>query len=100
MSRKLTPFEEELYQRTDEVLHYVWDPIGISGTPQARDEYDGYLPQVFAMLLEGKSSEVIATYLAKVETERMGLTPSTEKAKQVAKVLLEWLESLRHNYKP
>jgi hypothetical protein len=99
MGRKLTPFEKELYQRTDEVLHYVWDPIGISGTPQARDEYDGYLPQVFAMLLEGKSSEAISTYLVKVETERMGLTPSTEKAKQVAEVLLEWLESLRHNYK-
>ena len=95
MGRKLTPFETELYQRTDEVLHYVWDPIGISAVPQARDEYDAYLPQVFAMLLDAKSEGELSAYLSNVEDERMGLTPHLENANSVATVLIEWVETLK-----
>ena len=98
MGRQLTPFEKELYQRADEVLHYVWDPIGVSGVPQARDEYDSYLAQVFGMLAESKGKDAISGYLVKVEEERMGLTPSTEQATRVAEVLLDWLEVLRRKY--
>ena len=98
MGRQLTPFEKELYQRADEVLHYVWDPIGISGTPQARDEYDSYLAQVFGILVESKSKDAISSYLVKVEEERMGLTPSTEQAMRVQELLLDWLEVLRRKY--
>lgn len=49
MGKQLSPFERELYQRVDEVLHYVWDPIGVSDAPEARDEYFSYLPIVFGM---------------------------------------------------
>jgi len=98
MARKLNPFEKELYQRTDEVMHYVWDPIGIAGIPQARDEYDSYLPQVFSMLLERKAEGEIAAYLSKIEDDRMGLTPSPENAAQVASVLTDWRETLRAKY--
>ena len=98
MGRKLTPHEKELYQRIDEVMHYVWDPIGVSGVPQARDEYDGYLPQVFAMLLESKGREAISAYLTKIEEERMGLTPSKQKAEEVADVLLDWSATLKQKY--
>ena len=98
MGRKLSPFERDLYQRADEVMHYVWDPIGIAGVPQARDEYDSYLPQVFSMLI-GKTKEVeIAAYLTGIEDERMGLTPSPEKAAQVAAILTDWCETLRERY--
>jgi len=31
MGRKPTAHEKELYQRIDEVMHYVRDPVGISG---------------------------------------------------------------------
>jgi len=95
MGRKLTPYEKELYQRIAEVMHYVWDPIGVSGVPQARDEYNAYLPQVFAMLLESKDRETISAYLVRVEEERMGLTPSKPRAEEVADVLLDWSEALR-----
>jgi hypothetical protein len=98
MGRKLSAFEKELYQRLDEVMHYVWDPIGVSGVPQARDEYDAYLPQVFGMLLESKGPDEISNYLLKVEDERMGLTPSIKKAKEVADVLLDWTEALRRKH--
>jgi hypothetical protein len=39
MGRKLSPEQNELYKRVDEVLHYVWDSIGVAGEPHARDEY-------------------------------------------------------------
>ena len=47
MGTKLEPHDEELYRRVDEVLHYIWDPIGVAGAPMARDEYYAYLPQIF-----------------------------------------------------
>ncbi len=50
MGRKWTKIELELYRRVDEVLYYVWAPIGVAHSPAARDEYQGYLPKVFAML--------------------------------------------------
>ena len=46
MNKQLSPEHQELYGRVGEVLHYLWDPIGVSGVPQARDEYDSYVPQV------------------------------------------------------
>jgi len=98
MGRTLSPFEKELYQRTDEVMHYVWDPIGVVGVPQTRDEYDPYLPQVFSMLLEQKKEGEIAAYLTGVEDERMGLTPNPERAAQVATILTDWCETLRERY--
>ncbi|MET3555842.1 hypothetical protein ABIC50_005787 [Burkholderia sp. 567] len=50
MGRKWTKIELELCRRVDEVLYYVWAPIGVAHSPAARDEYQGYLPKVFAML--------------------------------------------------
>ena len=79
MGRKLSPFEKELYQRIDEVMHYVCDPIGVAGVPQARDEYDSYLPPVFAMLIERKKEDDIAAYLTEIEDQGMGLTPARRK---------------------
>ena len=98
MGRKLSGFEKELYQRTDEVMHYVWDPIGISGIPQARDEYDAYLPSVFAMLVERKTEGEIAAYLASVEQGRMGLTPDSESASRVASILTDWRDTLSEKF--
>lgn len=100
MGRKLNPFELELYQRTDEVLHYVWDPIGVSAVPEARDEYHAYLSQVFSMLLERKGEAAIAEYLARVEVERMGLSAAPENAAHVATTLSSWQRVLWAKHKP
>jgi len=89
MSRKLSPSEVKLYRRVDEVLHYKWDPIGVSGMPEARDEYHGYLPQVFGMLNESKGELEIAAYLVQVESDRMGLDPKPEAAREIARLLIE-----------
>lgn len=51
-----------------------WDPIGINDLPEAADEYDMYLGDIFTMLDRSASQQEIADYLRWVETERMGLT--------------------------
>ena len=92
------PFEKELYQRIDEVMHYLWDPIGVSGVPQARDEYDNYLVHLLGMLLRYEDQQSISAYLNKVEGEYMGLTPNKDKADEVADVLIRWRDALKEKY--
>ena len=76
-------------------MHYAWDPIGVAGEPMARDEYDSYLPQVFAMLLEAKDRGSLSGYLVRIEEERMELKSSVQKAEEVADILLDWCATLR-----
>ncbi len=89
MGKRLQPHEAELYRRCDEILHYVWDPIGVSNAPAARDEYHSYLPRVFAHVLGESKSSAIAEYLVSVEAEAMGLSPRRDHAQHVAALLLE-----------
>jgi hypothetical protein len=93
MGHQLSPSQKELYRRVDEVLHYIWDPIGVSGIPQARDEYHSYLPLVFKRALEAKGNEDIVSYLLMVESESMGLS-ITEKARgravEAADVIIDY----------
>lgn len=90
MGRSLSPTDEELYRRTDEVLHYLWDPIGVAGIPGARDEYDAYLPQVFSLLKAGAGADEIADYLTEISTQSMGLGSNRERDRHTAALLLEW----------
>jgi len=87
MKNKLNEQEKKLYRQVDEVLHYMWDPIGVRGIAQARDEYYSYLPQVFSRLINNGSVEDIASYLVSVERDSMGLTPDKENASKIADVL-------------
>jgi hypothetical protein len=90
----MTPHEEELYRRVDEVLHYIWDPIRVSGIPPARDEYESYVPDVFMLLKENAGADRIASYLLEVTTDRMGLRANPERALNVAELLLAWKDRL------
>jgi hypothetical protein len=84
-------------RRTGEIMHYIWDPIGVVHYPQARDEYDSYVPKVVEMLMTGKDASEIASHLTEIETQRMGLSDTKRaraKALSAAKLLLEhyaWL---------
>ena len=42
--------ETKLYKSIDEILWNDWDPIGVNDFgDDARDEYYGYLPQVYQL---------------------------------------------------
>ena len=82
--------DKELYRRVDEVLHYVWDPIGVSDIPEARDEYYGYLPQIYSMVKSNCSINSIAVELRKIIIEQIGLTSTIEQSTEVAELLVHW----------
>jgi hypothetical protein len=92
MGQQLPLQEAELYKRCGEVLHYIWDPIGVAGTPGARDEYDAYLPGVFARVLVEANPDEIIEYQTTIEKESMGLPPNPERARAAVDVLVEWRE--------
>jgi hypothetical protein len=54
------------------VLLDVWDPIGIRDEPNAQDEYDMYIGDIFELLKKNASNEEIAKYLHWVAHDRMG----------------------------
>jgi hypothetical protein len=56
------------------VLADKWDPIGVSDTPEAADEYDMYIGGVCELLDNHATLDQIAGYLEKIEVQRMGLT--------------------------
>ena len=97
MSR-LSPMQEDLYQRIDEVLQYIWDPIGVSGDPATRDEYSSYLPKVFSLAVHGASASQIAAYLTSVTVQSMGLSAATEHDVRVAELVVSWREELNARY--
>ena len=97
MKKKLTQQEKKLYRRIDEVLHYLWDPIGIAGEPQARDEYHSYLPLVFRRVLENQPKEKITVFLAEIEESIMGSSQDKKKTLMIAELLLKTKETILNN---
>jgi hypothetical protein len=75
-----------------QLLHWRWDPIGISGAfPSAADEYDSYAPQIVSALSERASSDQIAQLLSTIEQDRMGLGHGPgDRGKSVAADILAW----------
>ena len=84
--------EKKLCKRFDEVLFYQWDPIGISKSAWARDEYESYLPQVFKLVLANDTPAPIAEYLNHISVNNMGLGSGIEHDLEVAELLLELKE--------
>lgn len=59
---------DQLYRLCNEVLFYVWDPIGVCTSAAARDEYDSYAKMVFKYLQDDQNAKKIADYLSNVRT--------------------------------
>lgn len=79
------------------------DPIGLTGTEgeregsDAADEYDTYLMQVVGRARKGEADETIVDYLVWVETEHMGLSPSTttrSRAEAMVSAIREYLTTI------
>jgi hypothetical protein len=83
------------------ILMEEWDPIGVSGIPEAIDEYDRYVGQVGQMLREAATAEAIAAYLAATRLETMGLLADDTSDRSVAATLRGWYDSeMRQRTRP
>lgn len=72
-----------------------WDPIHVQNIPEAKDEYDQYIGGIYRLLVSGASESAIATHLASVERESMGLPTSAEALLTVARRLKQLDARLR-----
>ena len=67
----------EIRRKIRRVLMDVWDPIGVSDTPEAADEYDLYIGGVYDLLERGASEMDIYAYLRAVEVDRMEMVDAS-----------------------
>ena len=79
----------ELQRRVDEVLYYVWDPIGVSDEPYARTEYESYVLKVLQLVEENDDIRPVSTHLAKIVRNEMGLSPDRKQCDYTAEILLK-----------
>ena len=62
-----------------QILLHDWDPIGVGDDPDARDEYDFYIPRLYRLMVLGASRQAVARYLRNVERLEMGLLNDDER---------------------
>ena len=63
-----------LHQKIRDILLNEWDPIGVRSIAEANDEYDGYVPTIYKMIISRKPAYEIFEYLLWLEGTHMGLT--------------------------
>jgi hypothetical protein len=69
------------------ILLSEWDPIGVSDVPEAQDEYDGYIAQIYGILIRREPKQKLVEFLWWAETQNMGLFGSRKRADHVADLL-------------
>lgn len=62
-----------LAKRVSQILHTVWDPLGVDSEPGAQTEYDDYVPEIFRLLVRDASADGIAARIEAIRREHMGL---------------------------
>jgi hypothetical protein len=77
-----------IYKKIDDILWFDWDPIGINDTAP-RDEYQGYVPEIFELVKANADRQLIANRLFKLETENMGMGGTLEKCLTIADKILK-----------
>jgi len=85
---------QDLSRRVSEVLYYLWDPIGVSTAPEARSEYEDYVPQMVGMLERNEDAQELAKLLSKIRTKTMGLPENFTKDIKTAELLQEHKDAL------
>ena len=66
----------QIQREIADILLKDWDPIGIQEFPEASDEYDSYVGQVYRMIASGAEAVTIAQHLKTIEVSLMGLGAS------------------------
>ncbi len=90
-------YSKQLLKRVDEILYYLWDPIGVNDEPAARSEYANYSSRICSMLIEGKTEREIATRLNQFENDNMGLTINEKHALRIAGILKNAKHPIKEN---
>jgi hypothetical protein len=76
-----------LYKKIDDILWFDWDPIGIKDDT-SRDEFQGYVPEIFGLVKAKADRQEIANRLHKLETKNMGMIGTIENCLTIADKIL------------
>jgi len=74
-----------LFEQIDQILWNDWDPIGVSDSSEATDEYRGYVPHLVKLKLEGADVIKIANHLHHVERVNIGLSGNKTRCEEIAR---------------
>ena len=96
----MTKNEKEFYNRIDEILHYIWDPIDISGIPPARDTYKIDVATIYDMFMNKKPAEELVRTLTFMSNKRDGVKPSISRDEKVIKIISEYYYHIFHEVYP
>ena len=94
MGQKLPPKQLALYKLIDELLRKEWDPCFVNGSPEARDEYYSYIPNIFRLAMNDSSPKDIAKYLLFIEKEEMGCRGDKQTCLRIANKIVSKKKSL------
>jgi hypothetical protein len=86
----------ELRKRVDEVLYYIWDPIGVSTCPSARGEYATYVSDILKLLEQNEGINEISEHLEHIRTKDMELQGNRKQSVVVAKMLQEHKNAVKN----
>ncbi|WP_146586989.1 hypothetical protein [Posidoniimonas polymericola] len=78
----------QLDQTIRDTLLRSWDPIGVRANPEARDEYDSYIPTIAEILLADADQYALGRHLTKLEHSSMGLPGNPPRCDRAARALL------------
>jgi hypothetical protein len=70
------------------ILLHEWDPIGVSQVPEAQDEYDSYIHEIYGMLIRQESRANLIHHLWWIETQHMGLYGNRSRTEAIVDQLL------------
>jgi hypothetical protein len=71
------------------------DPIGVSATPEAADEYDCMISLLLHRLLDGADTRSLAGWISHERSSHFGLGPDDVCDRQLAERLTAWWERRR-----
>ena len=74
-------------------LLMAWDPIGVSGVPEAADEYDCMISPLLHCLFEGAGTRSLAELISHERSSHFGLGPDVASDRQLAERLTAWWET-------
>jgi hypothetical protein len=77
------------HEAIHQILLHDWDPIGVRDIPQAQDEYDAYIGEVYGLLIRREPRYKLLDFLWWVETAHMGLRGNRHRTENVTDRLLK-----------
>ena len=83
-----------LMEEIQKILLKEWDPIGIQDIPEAQDEYDSYVSDVYKLIQSKRTESEVFDYLWGIETEHMGLSGDKKHTQTIAHKLFKLSISL------